>query len=220
MPSAKAKIEAKFAAEMAKRAACQAASQAALIENVPLRSPFPRLVNEIHYILGTHGGIAVNDPAQKQIEKLLRKYKSDEQAWWKYVFPDPKLPFTRNLVAGEPGKYNLVLQGTLFETRYEWPDRSEGLAQLKIREMATHKRDQVSYMSDKHGLHRIYNPEPFEYAVSLHAKTIVENSDGHPVYTPPNAAIDGCRVFDEATGESKHVKEYSFHSQYGKPCGS
>ncbi|KAL8964046.1 MAG: hypothetical protein Q9183_004748 [Haloplaca sp. 2 TL-2023] len=101
-----------------------------------------------------------------------------------------------------------ILKGTLVETRYEWPDERKGPAKTKIKETVTHKRNQVTYMSDKHGLYRMYNPEPFEYAVSLH------------VYTAPNAVIDGCKIFNEATGKSKHVKEYEYYSKFGKLCGS
>ena len=117
MPTARAKTAATLAARNAQRAAYQAASQAALTENVPFRSPFTRLVNEIRDIFESNDDIAANDPRQKQIQEILRKHRSNEQAWHKYAFQDPNLPFTRNLVADQIGKYNLVKLREIFETK-------------------------------------------------------------------------------------------------------
>ncbi|KAH9204732.1 hypothetical protein DL95DRAFT_398276 [Leptodontidium sp. 2 PMI_412] len=58
-------------------------------------------------------------------------------------------------------------------------------------------------MADNLGLHEISNPSPTEYAVSLH------------LYTPPNAALRGCRVFDAETGESRHVMQGAYDSVGG-----
>ncbi|MCJ1451701.1 Cysteine dioxygenase, partial [Mycoblastus sanguinarius] len=54
-----------------------------------------------------------------------------------------------------------------------------------------------------HGLHKISNADPAEFAVSLH------------LYAPPNAAKHGCQVFDEKTGKAARVVQYSFFSEYG-----
>lgn len=84
-----------------------------------------------------------------------------------------------------------ILQGSLTETRYTWPDHSivsEGKpSPPRVLKETTFDRDQVFYMSDKvsnHarlgccsrvkfgvaqlGLHKITNPDPKSYAVSLH----------------------------------------------------
>ena len=41
------------------------------------------------------------------------------------------------------------------------------------------------------------------------------------VYAPPNAAKEGCLVFDEKTGKANHVIQYDLYSEMGskKKCG-
>lgn len=95
------------------------------------------------------------------------------------------------------------------ETRYAWPtvqlnqDPPEEHPLQPISEK-TYRENEVTYMSDKLGLHRISNPDPEGYAVSLH------------LYTPPNAATYGCNIFNEQTGQAKHVPKCVVYSQYGK----
>ncbi|WPG99028.1 Hypothetical protein R9X50_00183300 [Acrodontium crateriforme] len=119
-----------------------------------------------------------------------------------------------------------ILSGSLTETIYGWPcERSSDPAEcastsgtdhtcpsragdlephaLCVKRSTTYERDQVTYMSDRLGLHRITNPSPDQVAVSLH------------LYTPPNAAKHGCHIFDEATGKSSHVKQCHFYSELG-----
>lgn len=99
-----------------------------------------------------------------------------------------------------------ILKGRLTETRYSWPTVCLNNAHehpLHTISEKTYEENQVAYMSDKLGLHRISNPHPTEYAVSLH------------LYTPPNAAVYGCNIFDEETGHSKHIKKCTVFSEYG-----
>lgn len=94
--------------------------------------------------------------------------------------------------------------------------------------------------SIKLGLHSIANPHPAEYAVSLHCKLSTVPLSCNPlpsgepshsrqiydsieiltpltiVYTPPHAATRGCNVFDEGSGEAKHVKQCVFDSIGGE----
>lgn len=58
-------------------------------------------------------------------------------------------------------------------------------------------------MADSLGVHKISNPHPTEVAVSLH------------LYTPPNAAREGCHVWDERTGGRRHVKQNNYYSVLG-----
>ncbi|CAH2244955.1 cysteine dioxygenase type 1 [Pararge aegeria] len=58
----------------------------------------------------------------------------------------------------------------------------------------------VCYINDAQGLHRMENPSHVDGAVSLH------------LYCPP---FDSCRVFDSRTGKSSEVK-VTFWSMYGK----
>ena len=41
------------------------------------------------------------------------------------------------------------------------------------------------------------------------------------VYAPPNAAKEGCQVFDEKTGKANHVIQYDLYSEMGQKlkCG-
>ncbi|GBP88329.1 Cysteine dioxygenase type 1 [Eumeta japonica] len=58
----------------------------------------------------------------------------------------------------------------------------------------------VCYINDTLGLHRMENPSYVDGAVSMH------------LYCPP---FDSCRVFDSRTGKSTQVK-VTFWSEYGK----
>jgi hypothetical protein len=40
--------------------------------------------------------------------------------------------------------------------------------------------------------------------------------DRGKVYAPPNAAREGCQVFDEHTGEATHVVRYDLFSEMGR----
>jgi cysteine dioxygenase len=66
-----------------------------------------------------------------------------------------------------------ILKGSLMETRYAWPTVDLNNAEdrpLQVLSSKKYETDQVAYMSDKLGLHRISNPDPNDYAVSLHRK--------------------------------------------------
>jgi cysteine dioxygenase len=58
-------------------------------------------------------------------------------------------------------------------------------------------------MADVLGLHSIANPSLTEYAVSLH------------LYTPPNAALRGCKLFNAENGEARHVMQGDYDSVRG-----
>ena len=67
-----------------------------------------------------------------------------------------------------------ILKGSLVETRFAWPtvDQNKGENRpLQPISEKTYKENQVTYMSDKLGLHRIKNPDANDYAVSLHCKS-------------------------------------------------
>ncbi|KAF1832209.1 cysteine dioxygenase type I [Decorospora gaudefroyi] len=100
-----------------------------------------------------------------------------------------------------------VLKGSLIETRFAAPtavqiNANEDRPMVKTRE-TTYSENGVTYMADTLGVHRISNPHPTEYAVSLH------------LYTPPNAAAYGCNTFDEATSHVNHASQCHFYSEYG-----
>lgn len=93
-----------------------------------------------------------------------------------------------------------ILKGTLKETRYALPAPA---TQPHVIKETTYRANQVTYMSDELGLHKISNPHPDELAVSLH------------LYTPPNAAKEGCNVFDARTGRRSHVEQNNYFSVMG-----
>ncbi|KAL8656642.1 MAG: hypothetical protein Q9226_002598 [Calogaya cf. arnoldii] len=189
------------------------------------RSRFRQLINDIRFQLGSDNSLISSDNHRRLLQRRFETYKSEEPGWEEYAFPDFTQTFTRNLVDRGNGKYNLlvlvwtpglqspihdhanshcimkILKGTLTETRYEWP---QSLGEpMKTTSQTNLERDQVVYMADNLGLHKISNPDSVEYAVSLH------------LYTPPNAAIEGCNVFDPETGVSTHVDSYSYYSEFG-----
>uniref|UniRef100_A0A914V5B6 Cysteine dioxygenase n=1 Tax=Plectus sambesii TaxID=2011161 RepID=A0A914V5B6_9BILA len=164
-----------------------------------------------------------------EVEHVLSQYKSNEADWAKYaMFDDHK--YTRNLVDKGNGKYNLmilcwgpgmgssihdhtdshcfvkILQGTLLETRYEWPEaKPDEDASEEGRPMAeigrtSYEMNGVTYMNDTIGLHRMENPSHTEGTVSLH------------LYIP---AFDHCQMFDARTGR-RSTCQVTFWSEFGE----
>jgi hypothetical protein len=84
-----------------------------------------------------------------------------------------------------------ILKGSLKETRYAWPTVDRNNAEdrpLQVLSDKTYHQNQVTYMSDKLGLHRISNPDPNGYAVSLHRRQLnlepdLKNKTDHVQYT-------------------------------------
>ncbi|KAH7070428.1 RmlC-like cupin domain-containing protein [Paraphoma chrysanthemicola] len=193
-------------------------------------SNFEHLVQALSEKLGPCSGIDSDGVNEIELQQLMKDYVSKESEWSKYFFPSPTMAYTRNLVDKGNGKSNLlilvwspgrssaihdhanahcimkILRGSLTETRYAWPTIEQNNLEdrpLQVLSKKMFEQDQVTYMSDKLGLHRITNPDPHEYAVSLH------------LYTPPNAAVYGCNNFDEASGRSTHIKKCATYSEYG-----
>jgi cysteine dioxygenase len=105
-----------------------------------------------------------------------------------------------------------ILKGSLTETLYQSSHASSETTDSwathtppQVMKESTYVKDQVTYVSDKIGLHKIWNPSSDEPAVSLH------------LYTPPHAANFGFNLFDEKTGKATRVKQAGFFSDRGKP---
>ncbi|KAJ6782457.1 hypothetical protein PWT90_10240 [Aphanocladium album] len=96
-----------------------------------------------------------------------------------------------------------ILKGNLTETRYEFPQEGEPSGPMKVISEKTYRENQVAYMADELGLHRVSN-RGSDFAVSLH------------LYTPPNVAKQGCHIFDEKTGRRSHVPGCAYYSAYGR----
>jgi len=162
----------------------------------------------------------------------MTSYASDAADWSRFGLADTSRGYTRNLVDVGNGKTNLlvlvwspgrgslvhdhahahclmrVLRGELQETRYRLPADYDAAAPTPpgVVKRTRYHEGEVTYMSDELGLHKIENPGT-ELAVSLH------------LYTPPNAAREGCNVFDERTGRRSHVEQNNYFSVMGVKGG-
>ncbi|KAG4425260.1 Cysteine dioxygenase [Cadophora malorum] len=193
-------------------------------------NPFETLVSDLSRILGPSSGLDSSEVDVKQLQKLMESYESSEEDWRRYAFEDLSRGYTRNLVDEGNGKSNLlllvwtpnkgspvhdhadahclmkILKGTLKETRFDFP-RNNATAPQVIKE-TVYQQGEVTYMADELGLHKISNPDEGEIAVSLH------------LYTPPNAAKEGCNIFNEHTGKRSHVTQSNFYSEFGRKVGA
>uniref|UniRef100_A0A0N4ZGM6 Cysteine dioxygenase n=1 Tax=Parastrongyloides trichosuri TaxID=131310 RepID=A0A0N4ZGM6_PARTI len=164
-----------------------------------------------------------DDYSREAIKKILSSYKSRKEDWSKFYFYDPH-KYTRNLVDTGNGKYNAmilvwpegiaspihdhsendcfvkVLEGELTETRYEWPKNEEEEVDMTEIGRDTYTLNEVTYMCDKIGLHRMENNSNSKPAVTLH------------VYIP---GYQTCQIFDEHTGH-KTKCQVTFFTKYGQ----
>ncbi|KAI9641291.1 hypothetical protein NHQ30_010092 [Ciborinia camelliae] len=187
-------------------------------------SSFDTLVNSL-----THSLTTTSSPHIPTLSKLLRTYMSNPSEWQKYAHANPNKQYTRNLVAEVEGVFNLlmlvwtpgkeskvhdhaashclmkIMKGGLRETRWVTPVDGASVHgdEMEVHGVRDYKMDKVAYMCDDMGLHSIANPSNTEYAVSLH------------LYTPPNAALHGCHIFDPLTGVKTHVPPGAYDSVRG-----
>ncbi|ODV92572.1 hypothetical protein CANCADRAFT_1161 [Tortispora caseinolytica NRRL Y-17796] len=161
------------------------------------------------------------------VQKLMESYDSDPNDWEKFAFPDFSRSYTRNGVEDFGGAANLlvlvwspgrssyvhdhanahclmkVLKGSLTEKRYAFPANTDPNP-LEMTKVTPFGVNQVAYISDTIGLHKIHNEDPADFAVSLH------------LYTPPWAATYGCHVFNETSGKTHHVTLSNLYSDRGR----
>ncbi|KAI1499306.1 RmlC-like cupin domain-containing protein [Biscogniauxia marginata] len=186
------------------------------------------LLGDIRRVLGPSKGLDSDDVDVDQLIDLMRKYKSDPADWERYALGCEEMNYTRNLVDEGNGKANVlvlvwtphrgspvhdhgnahcvmkILKGNIIEERFETPEANgEETKPLVHKSKHEHKTNEVAYMSDELGLHRVSNPSS-DYAVSLHC------------YTPPNVAKWGCNTFNIMTGESTHIAKCENYSAYGQ----
>lgn len=163
-----------------------------------ISNEFQQLVRDLSDILGPSSGLDSGDVDPNRIVELMRSYESVLADWEKYAMADLSRPYTRNLVDKGNGKSNLlvlvwspgksspihdhadahcvmkVLYGTLKETLYAWPDALDRSGRTssppEVKRVTVLKDNNVTYMSDALGLHRVGNPDPERLAVSLHCE--------------------------------------------------
>ncbi|KNC26700.1 hypothetical protein FF38_11397, partial [Lucilia cuprina] len=106
-----------------------------------------------------------------------------------------------------------MLKGDLMETRYSWPEtekQQQELEQqgenfenhdaLQVLGQRTMSVNDVAYINDNLGLHRVENPSHSETSVSLH------------LYCPP---FETCSMFEKSTGRRLQCT-VTFWSKYGQ----
>ncbi|EAW08181.1 putative cysteine dioxygenase Cdo1 [Aspergillus clavatus NRRL 1] len=195
---------------------------------------FENLVQDLSAALGPSSGLDSSDVNPLDIQRLMEQYVSDPVDWSPFALGDYSGGYTRNLIDEGNGKSNLlilvwspgrgsaihghanahcvmkILKGSLQETLYTWPDQEKvqrgQLSSPRVIRETIYEENEVTYMSDELGLHKISNPDPDNAAVSLH------------LYTPPNAATYGFYLFDEKTGRASHIKQTNFYSIRGERC--
>ncbi|KAG6358552.1 hypothetical protein INS49_012069 [Diaporthe citri] len=161
-------------------------------------TPFDKLVASLAETLSTSSGLTLDDVNVASLMRSMKLYNSQECDWAKYAFGNNAVDYTRNLIDEGNGKSNLlvlvwcpgrgspvhdhgnahclmkILKGNLTETRYAFPQQGQSQP-LNIISERTHAENDVAYMADDLGLHRMSN-KGSDFAVSLH------------LYTPPHVA--------------------------------
>jgi len=90
------------------------------------------------------------------------------------------------------------LQGKLHETKYAWPEDKD--APMKVISDSDLNLNEITYINDSLGLHRVENPSHTDGAVTLH------------LYIPP---YEYCHTYDERTGRPQDA-QVTFYSKYGQ----
>ncbi|KAH6653142.1 RmlC-like cupin domain-containing protein [Truncatella angustata] len=183
------------------------------------------VIRDIKKHLGSSSGIDSNDVDEEYLKALLQRYHSSRSDWSTYFYNDKSKAYTRNAVENVNRKANIlllvwnpgkgspihdhanahcimkVLAGRLTETVY-YPqgNQSSETAPLRAKSVSTYGPNEVTYISDQIGLHRVSNPSSDEVAVSLH------------LYTPPNAAEYGYHIFNAETGKASFVHQARAHA--------
>ncbi|CAL8250967.1 unnamed protein product [Boreogadus saida] len=158
----------------------------------------------------------------EEVQSVMESYQTKPQEWMKYAKFD-QYRYTRHLVDEGNGKFNLMilcwgeghgssihdhtdshcfmklLQGQLKETLFEWPSaKTKGDMVQKSQRVL--QENQVAYINDSLGLHRVENGSHTECAASLH------------LYSPP---FQFCQTFDQRSGHKNTVK-MTFCSKFGE----
>lgn len=185
--------------------------------DLPAPSTLSDLIDGLHKIFA-HQKINVDF-----VRNYMSMYKSNHRDWRKFAKFDQHR-YTRNLVDEGNGRFNLmilcwneaqgssihshanshcflkVIDGAVEEELFQWPTDSESEHAMTPVQIGTVKRNEVKYMCDELGLHRVSNPSHTDKAVTLH------------LYSPP---FNECTIFDERTGHQQKAQT-TFWSKFGK----
>lgn len=224
-PHSVCKCGAMHASESIDRTKPQPETKVELEDEIP-NNKFGKLIEDLKKILGPDKGLSSEDIDVDKIKEVMELYESDELEWGKYALNDPSRSYTRNGVIDLNGNANLlilvwnpakssaihdhanahccmkILKGTLKESLYDFPEQV-GNELVPKKETLLHRED-VGYISDDIGLHKISNPLDNEVSVSLH------------LYTPPYASLYGCSMYEAGNGKRHHVDMSKYYSYQGK----
>ncbi|KAG7194655.1 uncharacterized protein KQ657_004331 [Scheffersomyces spartinae] len=191
---------------------------------------FGLLVSRLKLVLGSDRGLTSEEIDADVIIKMMEQYHSDESEWGKYALADLTRGYSRNLVVNinhnanllilvwSPGKGSAihdhaqahccmkVIKGKLRECLYDLPGE-EGQP-LVLKKETVLDRNDVGYINDSIGLHRIKNELDDQISISLH------------LYTPPYAALHGCCMYEFETGKKHHVNMSKYYALQGKVVGT
>lgn len=189
-----------------------------------LDNKFGLLIDELRAVLGRKG-LSSDEVDIAQVRRIMEQYESDESEWGRFALSDASKGYTRNGVVNINGNANLlvlvwspgkglaihdhanahccmkVLKGQLTESLYDVP-ACEG-DEMVPRQETVLQRNEVGYIADTIGLHKILNASTDEFAVSLH------------LYTPPYAALYGCSMYELHTLKKHHVNMSKYYSWQG-----
>lgn len=191
-------------------------------EQVELKGSLKSVVQRIHEIMKDSGISGLDGDNLSALKKVVFETDIPEDEWRPLVFYHQGR-YARNLVDQGNGNFDLllvswmpshsscihdhagshclmkILEGSIEETVYETPRSGEET--LRVKRSTVLVGGESTYVHDKIGLHRIFNPSDCRPAVSLH------------LYSPP---ILKCHQFDERTAE-KILNECPIDSYLGVP---
>ncbi|OMH80041.1 Cysteine dioxygenase type 1 [Zancudomyces culisetae] len=170
------------------------------------------LIAGIHSVLGSDSGLGEDLVKVEKVKALMTAYKASANDW-KYFANYNGCKYTRNLVDAGNKKFNLLLlvwgknvkspihdhanshcmmkllNGELTEEQFDMPHAGSANTDTEIMPKKVTKLylNDVAYIHDKIGLHRINNDLEDVHSVSLH------------LYSPP---YDVCKVFDDKSGSA------------------
>eukprot|EP00051_Salpingoeca_urceolata_P026318 m.476852 g.476852 ORF g.476852 m.476852 type:complete len:196 (-) comp20675_c0_seq1:130-717(-) len=157
------------------------------------------------------------------IRGIMQSYKSSRGDWDRFAFVDP-CKYTRNLVDEGNGKFNLmllawdagqassihdhagshcfmkVLGGSVEQELYPCPDEVQEDEPMTPKSVSCHDKNDVLYISDKIGTHRVANADHAAPAFTLH------------LYSPP---FQTCQSFDGRCGKARSAGKMTFYSKDG-----
>lgn len=195
------------------------------IDNIDKSSSFYELIMDLKKLLAGKG-LSSEDIDVNKVRELMENYKSSDIDWSHLALHDETRNYSRNGIINLNGNANLlilvwspgkssaihdhanahccmkILKGELRESLYDIPERTG--EQLRCKKETPLYRDEVGYISDSIGLHKITNPLKDEISVSLH------------LYTPPYAALYGCSMYEASNGRKHHVDMSKYYSWQGE----